>query len=97
MMKQMMKQIMKQIHELESEESTAQRREQEGQGLKIITSQQMLSRLPILLAQLQAGNNSQKLKTKIRQLLYLLYRSKKLSKTIYNSLLDTFKKWKQNL
>ena len=49
----------------------------------------MLSRLPILLAQLQAGNNSQKLKTKIRQLLYLLYRSKKLSKTIYNSLMNT--------
>ena len=63
--------------ELESEESTAQIREQEGQELKILTPQQMLSRLPILLAQLKARNNSQKLKIEIRQLLYSLYRSKK--------------------
>ena len=47
---------------------------QEGQGLKILTPEQMLSRLPILLAQLQAGNNSQKLKNEIRQYLYSLYR-----------------------
>ena len=47
---------------------------QEGQGLKILTPQQMLSRLPISLAQLKAGNNSEKLKNEIRQLLYLLYR-----------------------
>ena len=62
---------------------------QQGQGLKILTPQQMLSRLPILLAQLQAGNNSPQLKNEIRQLLYLLYRLKKLSKTIYNSLVNT--------
>ena len=43
----------------------------------------------ILLGQLQAGNNSQKLENEIRQLLYSLYRSKKLSKTIYNSLMNT--------
>ena len=49
----------------------------------------MLSKLPINLAQLQAGNNSEKLKNEIRQLLYLLYRSKKLSKTIYNNLINT--------
>ena len=46
--------------ELESVESAAQRREQEGQGLKILTPEQMLRRLPISLAQLKAGNNSQK-------------------------------------
>ena len=46
----------------------------------------MLSRLPISLAQLKAGNNSEKLKNEIRQLLYSLYRSKKLSKTIYKHL-----------
>ena len=57
---------------------------QKGQGLKILTPDQMLSRLPITLAQLKAGNNSEKLKNEIRQLLYLLYRSKKLTKTIYN-------------
>ena len=47
---------------------------QSGQGLKILTPNQMLSRLPISLAQLNAGNNSEKLKNKIRQLLYSLYR-----------------------
>ena len=46
----------------------------------------MLSRLPISLAQLKAGNNSEKLKNEIRQLLYSLYISKKLSKTIYKHL-----------
>ena len=49
---------------------------QQGQGLKILTPDQMLSRLPITLAQLKAGNNSQKLTNEIRQLLYSLYRSK---------------------
>ena len=48
----------------------------------------MLSRLPISLAQLKAGNNSEKLKNEIRQLLYSLYRSKKLSKTIYKHLIN---------
>ena len=42
------------------------RQNQEGQGLKILTPQQMLSRLPISLAQLKAGNNSEKLKNEIR-------------------------------
>ena len=40
--------------ELESEESAAQRREYEGQGLKILTPEQMFSRVPISLAQLKA-------------------------------------------
>ena len=50
--------------ELESEEPAAQRKEQEGQELKVLTPQQMLSRLPISLVQLQAGSNSQKLNMK---------------------------------
>ena len=74
--------------ELESEESTAQGRNQQKQGLKILTTDQMPSRLPISLAQLNAGNNSEKLKNEIRQLLYSLYRSKKLTKQIYKSLID---------
>ena len=48
----------------------------------------MLSRLPIYLAQLKAGNNSQKLKSEIRQLLHSLYHSKKLTKQLYKSLVD---------
>ena len=56
---------------------------QSGQGLKILTPNQVLSRLPILLVELKAGNNSEKLKNEIRQLLYSLYRSKNLqSKSI---------------
>ena len=60
---------------------------QEGQGIKILTPNQMLSRLPISLAQLQAGNNSEKLKNEIRQLLYSLYRSKNMTKQVYNNLI----------
>ena len=61
---------------------------QRGQGLKILTPNQMLSRLPIFLAQIKAGNNSEKLKNEIGQLLYSLYRSKKLTKNVYKSLVD---------
>ena len=74
--------------ELESEESAAQRINQQGQGLKILTPNQVLSRLPISLAKLKAGNNSEKLKNETRQILYSLHRSKKLTKQIYKSLID---------
>ena len=76
------------IPELESEESVEQNKKQRGVGLKILTPDQMLSRLLITLAQLKAGNNSEKLKNEIRQLLYSLYRSKKLTKQLYKSLVD---------
>ena len=59
---------------------------QSGRGLKILTPNQMLSRLPISLAQLKAGNDSENLKNEISQLLYYLYRSKKLTKQLYKSL-----------
>ena len=54
------------------------KKQQKASGLKILTPNQMLGRLPISLAQLKAGNNSEKLKNEIRQLLYSLYRSKNL-------------------
>ena len=76
------------MSELESEESVAKRRNQQGQGVKILTPDQMLSRLPITLAQLKAENDSQKLINEIRQLLYFLYRSKKLTKAIYNHIIN---------
>ena len=76
------------IAELKSDESVEQRKKQKPQGLKILTPQQMLSRLPISVAQLKAGNNSEKRKNEIRQLLYSLYRSKKLSKSIYKHLIS---------
>ena len=58
-----------------------------GTGLKILTNKQMLNRLLILLAQIQAENNSSKLKNEIRQILYSLYKSKVLTKTVYNNLI----------
>ena len=66
--------------ELESEESAAKRRNQLGQRLKILTPDQMLSRLPITLVQSKAGDI----------FLYCLYRSKKLTKQLYKSLLKLF-------
>ena len=53
----------------------------------MLTPNQMLSRLPFSVAQLNAGNNSKNSK-EIRQLLYSLYRSKKLTKNIYKSMVD---------
>ena len=64
------------------------KKNQEGQGLKILTPNQLLSRLPISLAQLKAGNNSEKLKNEIKQLMSSLYRSKKITRQIYKSLVD---------
>ena len=74
------------MRELESEESAAQRRNQQGKDLKILAPNQMLCKLPISSAQLKAGKNSEKLEYKISQILYSLYRSKKLTKQIYKSL-----------
>ena len=74
--------------ELESKESSAQRRIKEGEGLKILTPNQMPSLLPISLDQLKAGNITEKLENEIWQILYSLCRSKKLTKKIYKSLID---------
>ena len=56
-----------------------------GEGLKILTNKQMLNRLPMLLAQIQARSNSKSLKNELRQIIYSLYRSKVLTKTVYNN------------
>ena len=63
------------------------KQKQERQGIKILTPNQMLSRLPISLAQLEAGNNSNKLKNEIGQQLYSLYHSKNMTKQVYNNLI----------
>ena len=60
-----------------------------GSRLNILTPQQMLARLPILLAQIKAENNSREVENEIRQLLYSLYRSKQISKTVYKNLIAT--------
>ena len=58
-----------------------------GRGLEILSKQQMLSHLLILLAQIQAGNNFKSLKNEIIQLIYALYRSKVLTETVHNNVI----------
>ena len=64
---------------------------QEGTGLKILTPNQMLKILPIALAQIKAGNNSESLLNEIRQIVYSLYRSKEITKKVYNNIINSIK------
>ena len=65
---------------------------QKGTGLKILTPNQMLKRLPIALAQIKAGNNSESLLNEIRQIVYsLYYRSKEITKKVYNNIIKSIK------
>ena len=68
---------------------------QEGKGmnerLKILTPNQMLKILPIALAQVKAGNNSESLLNEIRQIVYSLYRSKEITKKVYNNIINSIK------
>ena len=64
---------------------------QEGEGLKILTPNQMLKRLTIALAKIKAGNNSESLLNEIRQIAYYLYRSKKITKMLYNNIINSIK------
>ena len=66
-------------------------REQEGTGLKILTPNQMFKRLPIALAQIKAGNNSESLLIEIRQIVYSWYRSKEITKKVYNNIINSIK------
>ena len=65
--------------------------EQYGKGLKILTPYQMLKRLPIALAQIKAGNNSESLLNEIRQIVYSLYQSKEITKKVYNNIINSIK------
>ena len=75
------------LYNLKSDSDTSKK----GERLKILNNKQMLNRLPILLAQIEPGNNSIKLKNEARQILYLLYRSKLLTKTVYNNLIKSIR------
>ena len=63
--------------------------ETKGTGLKILTPKQMLQRLPIALAQVKAGNNSEILLNEIRQIVYFLYLSKEITKKLYNNIIKS--------
>ena len=71
------------------EDKNSDEENQKGQALKILTSDETLSRLPITLAQLKTGNNSENLKNEIRQLLYSLNGSENFTEKIYNSFINT--------
>ena len=64
---------------------------QESKGLKILTPNQMLKRLPIALAQVKTGNNSESLLNEIRQIVYSLYQSKEITKRVYNNIINSIK------
>ena len=66
-------------------------KKQKGTGLKILTPNQMLKRLPIILAQIKTGNNSESLLNEIRQIVYSLYRSKEIAKKVYNNIIESIK------
>ena len=69
--------------------SDAKYRATKGTGLKILTPKQMLQRLPIALAQVKAGNNSESLLNEIREIVYFLYQSKQITKKVYNNIIKS--------
>ena len=75
------------LYNIKSDRDTSKK----GEGLKILTNKQMLNLLPILLAQIEVGNNSIKLKNEAGQILCSLYRSKVLTKTVYNNLIKSIR------
>ena len=60
-----------------------------GAGLKILTSKQLLQRLPIALAQLKAGNNSESLLNEPRKIVYSLYQSQQITKKVHNNIIKS--------
>ena len=69
--------------------SDAKYRATKGKGLEILTPKQMLQRLPIALAQVKAGNDSESLLNEIRQIVYSLYQSKQITKKLYNNIIKS--------
>ena len=69
----------------------AEKRGIKRKGLKILTPNHMLKRLPIALAQIKASNNSESLLNEVRQIAYSLYRSKEITKKVYNNIIKSIK------
>ena len=67
----------------------AKQNETKGKGLKILTPKEMLERLPIALAQVKSGNNSESLLDEIRQIVYYMYQSKQITKKVYNNIIKS--------
>ena len=73
------------------EKSRGMYESKQGKGLKILTPNQILKRLPIALAQIITGNNSESLLNEIGQIVYSLYRPKEITKTVYNNIIKSIK------
>ena len=67
----------------------AKQNENKGEGLKKLTPKQMIRRIPIALAQVQAGNNSENSLNEIRQIIYSLYQSNEITKKVYSNLMKS--------
>ena len=61
----------------------------EEKGLKILTTNKLLTRLPVLLAQTKAEKNLYKLKGDISLMLHLLYQNNEITKTVYNNVIKS--------
>ena len=77
------------MSEAKSKVKTEAKTKTSGKGLKILTSTQMLQRLPIALAQVKAGNISDNLLNEIREIIYSLYQSKQITKKVYNNMINS--------
>ena len=66
-----------------------------GKGLKILTPKQLLQRLPIALAHVKVGNNSENVLNEIRQIVYSFYQSKETTKKVCNNIIKSIQlsKW----
>ena len=81
--------VMKLYDDYSSMMSDAKNKASKGDGFKILIPDQLFQRLPIALAQIKAGNNSESLLNEIRQIVYSLYQSKKVTKKVYNSIIKS--------
>ena len=77
-----------------SEPKTKANNKLSGKGLKILTAKQLLQRLPIVLSQVKAGNNTETLLNDIRQIVHSLYQSKEITKKVYNNLIKSIQLYK---
>ena len=75
----------------------AKQNEAKGTGLKILTTKQMLQRLPIALAQVKAGNNSESLLNEITKIVYSLYQSEQITKKVYNNIIKSIQQRKYKM
>ena len=83
------KEVIKFCDDYSSIMSEAKIKATEGKGIKILTPKQMLQRLPIALAHVKAGNNSESLLNEIRKIVYSLYQSKQITKKVYNNIIKS--------